>query len=78
MKATDKQKDNKDLSKDNKIQENKNEFSSKLFPVSLGEEILNFFGEYFFSSFGNKLHISLYFPLLFVPIKISLILLILY
>ena len=28
MKATDKQKDNKDLSEDNKIQENKNEFSN--------------------------------------------------
>ena len=50
-----------------------NEFSSKLFPVSLGAGILNSLGEYFFSSFGNKLHISLYFPILFDPTNISLI-----
>ena len=39
-----------------------NEFSSNVFPVSGGVKILNFFGEYFFTFFGNKSHISLYFP----------------
>ena len=41
-------------------------------------DILNALGEYFFISFGNKSHISLYFPSLFVPIIISSILFILY
>ena len=54
------------------------EFSSKVFPVSLGVLILNSFGEYFSMSFGNKSQISLYFPSLFVPIKIFLIFVILH
>ena len=38
----------------------------------------NFFGLYFIILFGSKLHISLYFPLLLVPIKIFFILFILH
>ena len=55
-----------------------NEFSSKLVPISSGVKIPNCFGEYFFILFGNKPHISLYFPSLFVPITTSLILFILH
>ena len=43
-------------------------YSPKAFKIS------NSLVEYFFTLFGNKLHISLYFPSLFVPIIISLIL----
>ena len=50
----------------------------KLFPDSSGVKSLKSFGECFLMLLGNKLHISLYFPILLVPIKISVILFIFY
>ena len=50
-----------------------NEFSLKVFPVSSGDKILNSLKECLTIFFGKSSHISLYFPMLFVPINISVI-----